>query len=132
MEVVGKLGLRYPPASSVDRESHAARIALLGEDCADIDPELLAQAASEWAKTEPFLPRACELRERAQRIGRLRNPGPVVLSLPRPSRPPAEPLTDDEIRNMPKWLIDLGIKVGDINPIRAAELRGSEEDAANG
>lgn len=127
MEVVGKLGLRYPPASSVDRESHAARIALLGEDCADINPDYLAEAASDWAKTEPFLPRACELRDRAIRIGKLRNAPPVLVSLPRPTSPPADPLTDDEIKGLSPHLLKLGIACGDIDPERAAALRGDED-----
>jgi hypothetical protein len=123
--IMGKLGLRYPPASSVDREAHAARVALLAEDCADIPADWLDEAARSWAKEEPFMPRACELRESALRIGRFKTrhhrlPPPVVQE---EVKPPAPPLTDDEIRVLPQSLIDMGVKLGEIDPVRAANLR---------
>jgi hypothetical protein len=118
VEIMGKLGLRYPPASSVDRDAHAARVALMAEDCADIDPDWLDEAARDWAKAEPFMPRACELRENALRIGRRRTLG-RTLPPPRVEEPPkaeVPPLTDDEIRALPKCLVELGVKLGEIDP----------------
>ena len=84
LEILGKLGLRYPPANSVDREAHAARAALLAEDCADIPDEWIEVAASRWAKREPFFPRTCELREDALSYGRT-----VMPSFPAPCSGPA-------------------------------------------
>ena len=69
-EIIGKLGLRFPPANSVDRDAHAARVALLAEDCADIPDDWLDEAARRWAKAQPFFPRTCELREDALAYGR--------------------------------------------------------------
>lgn len=123
---MGNLGLRYPPASSTDREAHAARVYLLAEDCADIDPIWLDAAAREWVKREPFFPRACELRDEALTIARLNTP---VKALPSPNiakpppPPPAPPLTEDEIRKLPRHLIDMGVRLGEIDPNFAAQLR---------
>lgn len=128
MEIIGKLGLRYPPASNTDREAHAARIALLAEDCADLDPQWLDAAAREWAKSEPFMPRACELRERALSIGRITERSRILPPPTRhePPKPEAPPLTDDEIRRLPSTFIEMGIKLGEIDPERAARLRAPE------
>lgn len=116
VEIIGKLGLRYPPANTVDREAHAARIALLAEDCADLDPRWLEAAAREWVKRSPFLPKACELRSEAIAIVRLETRG-RALPAPRvetPAPPPAPPLTEAEIAKLPPWLLSLGRKVGEI------------------
>ena len=126
MEIVGKLGLRYPPANSVDREAHAARVALLAEDCADIEPEWLDAAARQWAKTQPFFPRACELRDEALAYGRLTTqgralPAPSLKTAPPP--PPAPPLTEAEIRKLPPHLVKLGVKLGEIPQELADRLR---------
>ncbi len=124
IEIMGKLGLRYPPASSVDRDAHAARVALLAEDCADIDPEWLDEAARRWARAEPFMPRACELRASALSIARAQTRG---RQLPAPAREPVvierPPLTDEEIRRLPHWLVEMGVKIGEIDAERAARLR---------
>lgn len=124
VEIMGKLGLRYPPASSVDRDAHAARVALLAEDCADLDPEWLDYAAREWAKAEPFMPRACEIRDVALAYGRSLTrgralPAPVVEIEPAPT---PEPLTEDELRRLPKALVDMGVKLGEITREQAARL----------
>lgn len=122
---MGKLGLRYPPANSVDRDSHAARVALLAEDCADIPEDWLDEAARRWAKAQPFFPRTCELREDALAIGRSLTRG---RALPAPKRETVlasiePPLTEDEIRRLPQSLIDMGVKLGEIDPVEAAKLR---------
>jgi hypothetical protein len=96
---------------------------LLAEDCADIPVGWLEAAASEWAKRQPFMPRACELRGNAMTIGRMMNPVPRLEKREEPPTPPAEPLTDDEIAAMPGWLVTMGIKIGDIDAVRAAKLR---------
>lgn len=122
---MGKLGLRYPPASTVDRDSHAARVALLAEDCAEIPADWLDWAAREWAKTEPFMPRACELREKALMFGRSltwgkRLAAPYPPPIPERDRPP---LTEAEIANLPSHLVDMGVKLGEIDPAIAARLK---------
>lgn len=125
LEIIGKLGLRYPPANSVDREAHAARVALLAEDCTDIDPDMLDAAARDWAKREPFFPRACELRELAKVMERLSRPPMKMISPPPPPKKPAPPpLTDDEIRKLPAFIVKMGISMGEIDPKRAEDLRG--------
>lgn len=128
VEIMGKLGLRYPPASSVDRDAHAARVALLAEDCADIPADWLDYAAREWAKSEPFMPRACELRDKALSYGRLINPRPL-LTAPRaelPPRPDTPPLTEEEIARLPAALIEIGVKLGEIAPEQAARIQSGE------
>ena len=91
-EICGKLGLRFPPANSVDREAHAARVALLAEDCADVPENWLDEAASQWAKSQPFFPRACELRDNALDLGAAleRSLQPKLPSTP--AWPPSEPV----------------------------------------
>lgn len=91
-EIIGKLGLRYPPANSVDREAHAARVAMLAEDCADIPEDWLDEAARRWARAQPFFPRTCELREDALSYGRhitarVALPAPKDPNPPMPRRP---------------------------------------------
>jgi hypothetical protein len=120
-----KLGLRYPPANSVDRDSHAARVMLLAEDCADIPEEWLDFAAREWAKDQPFFPRTCELREIALRHGRLLTRG---RALPAPYTPPSPkpvppPLTEDEIAKLSPKLVEMGVKLGEIDPQVAQRIR---------
>lgn len=127
VEIIGKLGLRYPPANSVDREAHAARIALLAEDCADLDPSWLDEAARRWARDEPFMPRACELRERALEVGRIRKPARLLSPPPQPERkrPVAPPLTDDEVSRLPEVFVTIGLTLGEITPDQVARLRPS-------
>jgi hypothetical protein len=128
---MGKLGLRYPPANSVDRDAHAARVALLAEDCADIPDDWLDEAARRWAKAEPFFPRTCELRDLALAYGRSIT-RPVALPAPsvvrRVPKPVVPPLTEDEIRALPQSLIDMGVKLGEIDPAVAARLREEGTD----
>lgn len=124
---MGKLGLRYPPANSVDRESHAARVALLAEDCADIPDDWLDFAAREWAKREPFMPRACEIREMALRHGRSLSRG---RALPPPSfepepKPDPPPLSEDVIRKLPAALIDLGVSLGEFDRAVVERIRSN-------
>lgn len=50
-------------------EAHAATLALLAKDLADLDPARLQLAADHWAKTERFMPRAAELRSLVAKFG---------------------------------------------------------------
>lgn len=61
MELVGELGLRYPPAASTDMEAHKGRLALLAKDLADVPWKLLRRAVDEWAQRSPYLPKASDL-----------------------------------------------------------------------
>jgi hypothetical protein len=100
---------------------------LLAEDCADVDPDWLDAAASAWAKREPFLPRACELRAEALAVGRITNPARILpVPPPPPPPPPQPPLTDDEIARLPSYLVRMGIKMGEIDPDQAERIRESD------
>lgn len=63
MEMVGELGLRYPPAASTDMEAHKGRLALLSRDLSDVPWKLLRRAVDEWAQKSPYLPKASDLIE---------------------------------------------------------------------
>lgn len=67
-EIISKLGLRYRPTAAADLEAHAESLILLGEDCADIHPALLDEAAHLWARENRWMPRASELRDLANSI----------------------------------------------------------------
>jgi hypothetical protein len=68
-KIVGELGLRFRPSAQADMEAHAATLALLAKDLADLDPARLQCAADHWAKTERFMPRAAELRALVAKFG---------------------------------------------------------------
>lgn len=62
LKIISELGLRYEPSGqAADLQSHAARVALLAQDCADLNPSMLRSAATRWARAKPFLPKASEL-----------------------------------------------------------------------
>jgi hypothetical protein len=67
--IIGELGLRYRPSAQADLEAHAASLALLARDVADVDPARLECAANHWARTEKFMPRASELRALVAKFG---------------------------------------------------------------
>jgi hypothetical protein len=60
-KIIGELGLRYRPSASADLEAHAATLALLCQDLADIPPHLLERATRDWAVQSPYLPKASDL-----------------------------------------------------------------------
>lgn len=60
--MISELGLRYEPSGQADLQAHAARVALLAQDCADLNPLKLRHAAMRWAQNRPFMPKASELR----------------------------------------------------------------------
>jgi hypothetical protein len=64
--IVGEIGLRFRPTAQTDLEAHAARIALLACDVADIPVHLLRQAANAWVQNSRFMPTASELIEAAR------------------------------------------------------------------
>lgn len=66
--IIADLGLRYRPANQADLESQAHLLALLAIDVADVEPIILDQAARQWAKNSPFLPKASDLRALAEKI----------------------------------------------------------------
>lgn len=61
VKIVSELGLRYRPLATADQEAHAAQVALLAADLGNVDPCRLAEAAHEYARTERFMPKACDL-----------------------------------------------------------------------
>ena len=60
-KIIAELGLRYRPSAQADLEAHAATLALLCRDLADLPPHLLERAAREWAVRSPYLPKASDL-----------------------------------------------------------------------
>ncbi len=60
-KLIGELGLRYRPTRSTDLEAHAAALALLARDLADVAPIALANAIEQWARSSAFMPKASEL-----------------------------------------------------------------------
>lgn len=59
--IVAELGLRYRPSAQADLEAHAASIALLCRDVADVPPGLLERAVEEWVRSSVFMPKAADL-----------------------------------------------------------------------
>ena len=59
--LIGELGLRYRPSAQADLEAHAAALALLARDVADVPPAYLERAIREWVRERQFMPRANEL-----------------------------------------------------------------------
>lgn len=59
--IISELGLRYRPNDRTDLEAHAARLALLAADLADVPARFLELAAKDWARRNPYLPKASEL-----------------------------------------------------------------------
>jgi hypothetical protein len=59
--LIGELGLRYRPSAQADLEEHAAALALLASDVADIPPDLLERAIRKHAASSVYMPKAAEL-----------------------------------------------------------------------
>lgn len=66
LRLIGELGLRYRPSAAADLEAHAASIALLARDVADIPANYLAMAIEMWVKSSRFMPKASDLAEMAK------------------------------------------------------------------
>lgn len=66
--LIGELGLRYRPSAAADLEEHAAGLALLASDVADIPPHILEQAVDRWVRASRFMPKASELVDLARSI----------------------------------------------------------------
>lgn len=60
-KLIGELGLRYRPSAQADLEAHAASLALLTTDIADIPPEVLEEAIRRHASQSVYMPKAAEL-----------------------------------------------------------------------
>lgn len=61
VKIISELGLRYRPLATADQEAHAAQVALLCKDLETVEPAALSAAAQEYARTERFMPKACDL-----------------------------------------------------------------------
>lgn len=66
--LIGELGLRYRPSAQADLEAHAAAIALLARDLADVPAYHLSRAIDEWVRESKFMPKASELAAVAKRL----------------------------------------------------------------
>lgn len=60
-KLIAELGFRYRPSAAADLEAHAAAIALLAADLADVPPHLLQQAIRSWSLKSPYMPKAADL-----------------------------------------------------------------------
>lgn len=91
--LISELGLRYRPNNRDDLQAHAARLALLADDCADIPPKYLERAIQSWVVKSPYLPKACDLIEAAKSF------------LPQPVNPA------NEIDRRRSMLIEMNLKL---------------------
>lgn len=66
--LIGELGLRYRPSGQADLEAHAASLALLARDLADVPPHFLERAIRDWVPRSHFMPKASELVELARKF----------------------------------------------------------------
>jgi hypothetical protein len=60
-KLISELGFRYRPTSQTDLEAHAAALALLACDLAEMPAGILDKAIKQWAIKSPFLPKASDL-----------------------------------------------------------------------
>jgi hypothetical protein len=60
-QLISKVGFRYQATSQTDLASHAARLALLADDLADMPVHYLDRAIRDWALNSPFMPKASDL-----------------------------------------------------------------------
>lgn len=87
-QLILELGLRYRPSDPDALADHTARLALLADDLGDIPALALEAAIRHWSAGKPWLPRACDLAELAQR-----------LSTPAADRAPISPAEQIAARN---------------------------------
>lgn len=73
-DLVSRLGLRYRPTNAADLEAHAAMLALLAQDVADIPPDLLDKAIQRHVAQSPYMPKAADLVRLAKDIDGARRP----------------------------------------------------------
>jgi hypothetical protein len=66
--LIGELGLRYRPSREADLDEHAAALALLTTDVADVPPDLLEDAIRRHVMGSPYMPKASELIAIAQSL----------------------------------------------------------------
>lgn len=60
-KLISELGLRYRPSAQADLQEHAATLALLARDLADVPPRFLERAINQWVVKSPYLPKASDL-----------------------------------------------------------------------
>jgi len=65
-EMMLELGLRYRPNQREDIDEHAARLALLTRDLADLPAAALRFAIDRWVLSSPYMPKAAELADLAR------------------------------------------------------------------
>lgn len=65
--LIAELGLRFRPTAQADLEAHAATLALMTRDLADVNPGALERAIAEHVRCSRFMPKAAELFELVER-----------------------------------------------------------------
>ena len=73
-DLVSRLGLRYRPTNAADLDAHAAMLALLAQDIADVPYDLLDRAVSRHVMQSPYMPKAADLVKLAKEIDDSRRP----------------------------------------------------------
>jgi hypothetical protein len=99
--LIGQLGLRYPPAAGKDQEGHAGLLLLLAQDLADMPVSLLDAAIKDWVRSSQFMPKASELRNRAQTLAHAKGAAArarQALPAPAEERRPSKPYSAAELQ----------------------------------
>lgn len=65
-KLVGEIGLRYRPSAQADLPAHAAALALMVNDVADVPVRYLDPAIRRWVREKQWMPKASELIELAR------------------------------------------------------------------
>ena len=101
--------------STMTAEQQTLWLAAAVDSLQDIRPEEIAKVSAEVRRSvqrhNQVVPKIAELvaRDRASRANRITAPN---VYPPEPKRLPEPPLGADEIAKMPRWLQDMGLRVG--------------------
>ena len=116
-EMISRLGLRFRPTNQADLQAHAAMLALLAEDVADVPADLLQLAIQRHVSSSPFMPKAADLIRIAKEI----DAAARVAPLPRTGRSYAHDLAAQRnslrTRDDVEWYVDHtgAVRLGDIS-----------------
>jgi hypothetical protein len=120
--LISELGLRYRPSVQADLEAHAAQLALLAKDVAEVDYRDLSDAIAKHVRQSPFLPKACELLQladdaRLNREWKERTAEQAYLPSPVTVRPEPEPFVPCTPEEAEAILKEFGLKANPLDRI---------------